>query len=436
MRSISVESSSNNFSSTGGVLFNKDKTELISYPGWLAGTYSIPNGVKSICPEAFYYCLGLTSITIPNSVTSIGFRAFQCCENLTNVTIPESVTSIEYDAFEYCSSLQSVVIPKSLKFISGCVFDGCLALTDVYYTGTQEEWNQVYVADNNEPLTSATIHFAPSLAITAQPASATVIEGNNATFKVVASGSNLTYQWQVCEAGSSTWSNSPATGNKTATLTVPATMSRNGYKYRCVVKSGSGSVTSNAATLTVTIVKPTITTQPKSLTVAVDSTATFTVAASGTGLSYQWQVSTDGGSSWSNSPATGNKTKTLTVPATADRSGYKYRCIVKNSGGSATSSAATLTVKAPKITAQPKSVTASAGSYVQFSVTATGLNLTYQWQVSTDGGKSWSNATAEGNKTAALTVPATASRSGYKYRCVVKSGTASVTSSAATLTVS
>ncbi len=273
------------------------------------------------------------------------------------------------------------------------------------------------------------------LKITTQPANATAVEGNNAAFKVVASGTNLTYQWQVCEAGKTAWKDSPATGSKTATLTVPATVSRNGYKYRCVVTNGSNSVTSSAATLTVTAsTAPKITAQPKDVTTAAGGNVTFSVTATGTNLTYQWQVCEAGKTTWKDSPATGSKTATLTVPATASRSGYKYRCIVKSGTSSVTSSAATLTVVA--VTTQPKSVTQAAGSTATFTVKAQGPNLTYQWQVSTNGGSSWSNSPAEGNKTATLTVPVTASRNGYRYRCVVKSGSTTVTSDAATLTVS
>ncbi len=281
---------------------------------------------------------------------------------------------------------------------------------------------------------AATLTVTAGVKITTQPTNATVVEGNNATFKVVASGTNLTYQWQVSTNGGSSWSNSPADGNKTATLTVPGTLSRNGYKYRCVVKSGSNSVTSNAATLTVTSGGLKITTQPVSVTMAAGGSATFKVVASGTNLSYQWQVCEAGKTTWKDSPATGSKTATLTVPATASRNGYKYRCVVKSGTSSVTSSAATLTVVA--VTTQPKSVTQAAGSTATFTVKAQGPNLTYQWQVSTNGGNSWSNSPAEGNKTATLTVPVTASRNGYRYRCVVKSGSTTVTSDAATLTVS
>ncbi len=284
---------------------------------------------------------------------------------------------------------------------------------------------------------AATLTVTAAVKITAQPKSVSIAEGGSATFSVAASGSGLTYQWQVSTNGGSSWSNSPADGNKTATLTVPATTSRNGYKYRCVVKSGSSSVTSAAATLTVTAAVK-ITAQPESVSIAEGGSATFSVTASGSGLTYQWQVCEAGKTAWKNSPAAGNKTATLTVPATASRSGYKYRCVVKSGSSSVTSSAATLTVTgaAPKITVQPKSMTASAGTYVQFSVTASGSGLTYQWQVCEAGKTTWKNSPAEGNQTATLTVPVTAARNGYKYRCIVKSGSSSVTSDAATLTVS
>ena len=80
----------------------------------------------------------------------------------------------------------------------------------------------------------------------------TMADGGNAVFSVVANGAHLTYQWQYSTNNGSTWTNSPATGNRTDTLTVPATTSRNGYKYRCVVDGLGGSVTSDSATLTVT----------------------------------------------------------------------------------------------------------------------------------------------------------------------------------------
>ncbi len=417
----------------------------------------IPSGVKTIPDYGFYACENLTNVTIPSGVTSIGNLAFAYCYRLNSVSIPATVKTIEGGAFEYTdclasltipdgvttieqatfrgSMIQDLVIPASVKTIEDYAFEDANALTDVWFGDTSAQWANL-VSDDNlgywcDVLKTVNVHYKPVISM--HPLNVNTTAGSNVQFTVSATGDALAYQWQVCEAGKTTWKDSPATGNKTPILTIPATASRDGYKYRCVVTNRAGKTISNPATLTVSGAKPTITTHPSNVTKAAGSgSATFKVVASGSGLSYQWQYLAPGGS-WKDSPATGNKTATLTVPATASRSGYQYRCVVKNSGGTTTSSAATLTVLA--ITTQPKSVTKAAGGNVTFTVKASGTGLTYQWQVSTNGGSSWSDSPATGNKTATLTVPATLSRSGYKYRCIVKLGSLSVTSSAATLTV-
>ena len=108
-----VESENPEYSSADGVLFNKNKTELLCCPARKSGNYDIPN-----------------------SVTSIGDRAFGYCSNLTSVTIPNSVTSIGDMAFENCSSL-----------------------TYVYYSGTEAQWNSIAIGYDNDPLNNATINY-------------------------------------------------------------------------------------------------------------------------------------------------------------------------------------------------------------------------------------------------------------------------------------
>ena len=106
LTSITVDSNNAKYSDIDGILFNKDKTNLICYPeGKKDTSYVIPDSVESIGYEAFYACYNLTSITIPDSVTSIGDRAFRSCNNLTSITIPDSVTSIGDRAFDYCNNL-------------------------------------------------------------------------------------------------------------------------------------------------------------------------------------------------------------------------------------------------------------------------------------------------------------------------------------------
>ena len=120
---------------------------------------TIPDSVTSIGSYAFSGCTSLTSINIPDSVTIIGDRAFEGCSSLANVKIGNGITSINYYAFYGCTSLASVTIPESVTFISWYAFDNCTSLTDVYYTGTSDQWSQITVGSNNKPLKNATIHY-------------------------------------------------------------------------------------------------------------------------------------------------------------------------------------------------------------------------------------------------------------------------------------
>ena len=132
LKSIGVSKENQRYISVDGVLFNKNKSWLITYPAEKSDSeYAIPNSVTSICDSAFYGCKSLTSITIPNSVTSIGDGAFGRCRSLTSVTIPDSVISIGNYAFSYCTSLTSITIPNSVTSIGERAFCCCTSLTSI-----------------------------------------------------------------------------------------------------------------------------------------------------------------------------------------------------------------------------------------------------------------------------------------------------------------
>ncbi len=190
---------------------------------------------------------------------------------------------------------------------------------------------------------------------------------------------------------------------------------------------------------------PKVTSNPAAKAVTAGESATFTVAASGVPApAVQWQVSTNGGVTFVNDTTdAGNTTGTLTVAATATaENGSEYRAVFTNSAGSATSTAATLTVnskpEAPKVTSNPAAKSVTAGESATFTAAASGVPApAVQWQVSTNGGVTFVNDTADaGNTTGTLTVAATTTaESGREYRAVFKNASGSATSMAAALTV-
>ena len=126
-----LECLSPNFIYEDDVLFNKDKSKIISFRIQNIESYIIPDSVTSIGNGAFSGCSFLSSIVIPDSVTSIGDGAFSGCSSLSSIVIPKSVTSIGDSAFSNCSSLSSIVIPESVTSIGDRAFSGCRSLSSI-----------------------------------------------------------------------------------------------------------------------------------------------------------------------------------------------------------------------------------------------------------------------------------------------------------------
>ena len=205
---------------TLGVFDNNEEVIIVNFPNSLTtiGTNSFSgcssltkvtftSGITSIREGAFRYCSSLTSITIPENVSSLGSKVFYKCGRLSSVTIEdgrealaipseafancgaltsvslsERVTSLGKECFQGCGGLQNMTIPKNVQAISEGAFRGCGGLTsitilnpdtiisknafngtslrDVYYGGTQAQWNGMMIdKEGNDKLLNATIHF-------------------------------------------------------------------------------------------------------------------------------------------------------------------------------------------------------------------------------------------------------------------------------------
>ncbi|MBN1983537.1 MAG: immunoglobulin domain-containing protein [Chitinivibrionales bacterium] len=255
--------------------------------------------------------------------------------------------------------------------------------------------------------------------ITKQPESTVKYINQTATFEVVATGTNLTYQWMR---------NSAIIPGATATrhTTPPLTLANNGELYRCEVSNKAGKVVSNPAVITVqSMDKPVIITQPRDTTVFEGETVVFSCSATGAMMSYQWQKKRYN--------ITGQNKLTLEISATLNDNGATYRCIVSNAAGSDTSKEAILTVKQkvqkPVITRNPSDLSVVENSKATFSISATGTNLTYQWQKNRV-------SLPQTNDTLYTILSASLSDNQTWYRCIVSNSMGVDTSDEALLSVS
>jgi alpha-tubulin suppressor-like RCC1 family protein len=271
--------------------------------------------------------------------------------------------------------------------------------------------------------------------ISTAPVSATVDEGQSASFEAAAVGPPApTVQWLVSTNEGATWAN--VEGGTSDKLTVPNTkVSESGDQYRAVFKNSAGQASTKAVVLTV-LQLPYVTQQPLSVTAEEGATATFDATASGSPApTTQWQISTTAGHTWSS--ISGATSSQYSVPATkSSQSGYEYRAVFTNAAGATPSEAATLTVqKLPALTKQPVGVTVEEGHSATFEATASGFPApTVQWELSTNAGGSWSPVA--GASTDELTIAdAGTSEDGDEYRAVFENSAGKATSEAATLNV-
>lgn len=280
---------------------------------------------------------------------------------------------------------------------------------------------------------TVTITENPSPTINTQPVDYAACVGDNAVFSVSASGTSLTYQWQV-NTGSGfvgIFNGGVYSGATTNTLNITGfTSGMDGYQYQCIV-TGSINCTSNTvsnyATLTETT-SPNVITQPVSQNICEGDNAVFTTAATGSGLTYQWQE--DSGSGFADitngGAYSGATSPTLTVSGvTSGMNGNQYQCIISGSicvNSSTTNAVALNITNSPFIAQQPADVYVCPSDPALFSVSVQGSGITYQWQVNNGSGfiNIINGGVYSGATTATLNISGVfTNMDGFQYQCIV-----------------
>jgi pectate lyase/pectin methylesterase-like acyl-CoA thioesterase len=261
--------------------------------------------------------------------------------------------------------------------------------------------------------------------ITTQPFSLTKAVGESVALTVVAdggAGTALSYQWKKGV--------DDVPGANSATLSIPSVALSDAGDYTVVVTDVAGSTTSNVATLTVTTgaVAPSVVTDPVGATILVGGSHTFSVTANGTAtLSYQWQKSTNGGTSYSDIAGANSDSYAISGATLADAG--LYQVVVTNGQGFATSGAAELAIlQGPAISVQPTGGTLNLGGAITLSVTASGTPApTYQWKKN--------GVNLPGATSASYEISGATGANAGNYTVVVTNSVNSITSSPASVTV-
>ena len=400
------ENSGSGFANIPGANAKTNSLELNNVTATMDG-YTYRCNLTSTCGTPINTNSASLEVQIAPSITTNPSGASECVGDDASFSVVSQGSDLKYQWQESTNNGASYVNLSNTANVYSGVTTANLTVENI--TAGMDDYRYRVIISNDACASATSTHglltVKPSPSITTQPSNKTICSGSNTSFSIVASNAT-SYQWQV-NSGSG-WgavpNAAPYSGVSTATLSITsATSSLSTNQYRCVVQgSCSPSVTSNTVTLTVST-PIAITTNPSASTICEGSNTSFTAAASGSFSQYQWQVSTNTGTTWTDLTNTGIYTDvnsaTLKLTNTPNTNNtYLYRVVAEGSAcADATSNTALLTVEStPSIIGQPSAVTICEGSNTSFSVSATGDIGGYQWQISTNSGTSWTDLTNTG----------------------------------------
>ena len=441
-------------------------TSLVGSPQCAGGTITI-NGTNLTGATAANVTIGGTSVSsiTSNNGSTIVAVIGAGTTGVVTVTTPGGTASSSPTTFTVNPlPAATIVSPSPASFCSS----GTLTASNgndgtMYYEGTTSNGISTTTASTSQLIAapgtyyfraqsalgcwgnqgSSVVTISSPAVITANPNSVTVCSTSGTSFTAAASGTSVGLQWQISTDGGGSWSSvangGVYSGATTGTLAISNTAGLNGNQYRLLATTASpcsNSVNSTAATLNVSAA-PAITTQPVAQTVCAGSSVTFSVVANNA-TGYQWQK---GGVNIGELLH-----HHIPINPVAGTDAGNYSVIVSGAApcGSVTSSIVALTVNSPAaITTNPNSVTVCSTSGTSFTGSASGTSISLQWQISTDGGGSWSNLSNagvySGVLTGTLTISNTAGLNGNQYRLLATTASPcsnSGSSTAATLNVS
>ena len=355
----------------------------------------IKSGITSIGNKLFYYCQNLESVSIPNTVTVIGEYAFYYNRSLQSITIPNSVTSIGQRAFYNCDAATSLTISNKIKEIPLLTFFNC------------KSFKSVTIPNSVKSIGEGAFWCCEHLTYLTLPTSVTTIEGH--AFASCPNLATVKIPDTVKEIGSYSfgyyWYSPGSTPIKIDDFTI-----------YCHKGSAAAEYAKKFERSYILVDNPKITSQPGNQRVSkTGNTATYTVAATGSDLKYEWYYKDVGMKSWGKSS---NTKRTYSFKVTKERNGRQVFCkVIDVYGAYVKTRIATAHIAGTVLVInQPTNVkVAESGSKAKFSVKALGANLTYEWYVKDPKG-SWTKTAANSST---YNVSVTAARNGRQVFCKV-----------------
>jgi hypothetical protein len=368
-------------------------TTLAAPPGFQSYTWYNAN-YTTVVGTGDSVTFATPSATSTYHVICQPFNGYGCPDTLNTQIVVSSLstTHAANDTLCQTTSVQlnanatGAASPLTYKWLPATGLSCNTCVNPVATPGSTTEYGVTVTDANGCDVTDSVLVFVKTPAAGATPpASVTVCPGTPVSFSSTATGTPApTAQWQLSTNNGAAWNN--IAGQTTSPYSFTAQLSQDGYRYRVIFTNSCGSDTTTAAILTLNH-PPVVTANPVNAASCSGSSVTFTAAATGTPTpTVQWQVSTNGGSTWAN--ISGATATSYSFQGDVTKNGYQYRAVFTNTCSAQNTNAATYTYAQPP--AQPAAFTAAPLVVLQGQVnvvyTVPGVaNVTYNWSYSGSG---------------------------------------------------